>query len=119
MADHKTIAQFCNWAAATSDGENLRLLWIRTLDEGEKLGVIQGKKLGMKEGLEEGMNLGCEEGYRVAKEGFNRIIQAVKAKGTQKKSNTHETATQTDDDREWQSETTQTTSTSTIEQPPS
>ena len=54
MADRKTIAQFCNWAAATSDGENLRLLWIRALDEGEKLGVIQGKKLGMKEGLEEG-----------------------------------------------------------------
>ena len=98
MADCKTIAQFCNWAATTSDGENLRLLWICALDEGEKSGVIQGKKLGIMEGIERGMDLGHEEGYRVTKEGFNGIIQAVKAKGIPKKSNTHKMAMQTDDD---------------------
>jgi hypothetical protein len=99
------------------------------LDEGEKLGVIQGNKLGIKEGIERGMDLGREEGYRVAKEGFDGIIQGVKAKGTPKKSITHETATQTNDDPQRPSTATQTTSASTIdavmqtvandEQPPS
>ena len=36
MTDRKTIAQFCNWASTTSNGENLRLLWVRTMEEGEK-----------------------------------------------------------------------------------
>ena len=58
MADRKTIAQFCNWAATTSDGENLRLLWTRALDKGEKLGIKLGRKLGIEEGIERGMDLG-------------------------------------------------------------
>ena len=72
MADCKTIAQFCNWAAATSDGENLRLLWICALDEGEKLGIIEGKKLGLKEAIGRGMDLGHEGGYWVAKRDSTR-----------------------------------------------
>ena len=103
IADHKSIAQFCNLAAATSDGENLRLLWICVLEEGEKLGVKEGKKLGLKEGIERGMDLGCEEGYLVAKEGFDRIIEGVKSKGTSEAFNTHETAMQTDGDKQQQS----------------
>ena len=98
MADGKTIAQFCNWASTTSDGENLRLLWVRTMEEGEKLGIMQGKKLGLKEGIERGMDLGREEGYLVAKEGFNKIIRGIKARGTPKKTTTHETAMQTNND---------------------
>ncbi|KAF8220619.1 hypothetical protein L208DRAFT_743322 [Tricholoma matsutake] len=97
MADRKTIAQFCNWAATTSDGENLRLLWICALDKGEKLGIIEGKRLGLKEGIERGIDLGRKEGYQVAKEGFDKIIQAVKAKATPKKPNTYRMATQTND----------------------
>ena len=89
MADHKSITQFSNWAAATSNGENLRLLWNCVLDKGEKLGTVQGKKLGLKEGIERGMDLGCEEGYQVEKEGFNKMIWGVKAKGTLKKTTTY------------------------------
>ena len=74
IADRKTIAQFCTWAAATSDGENLRLLWTRALDEGEKLGIIEEKRLGLKEGIEKGMNLGREEGYWLAKNAFDDIL---------------------------------------------
>ena len=111
IADYKSIGQFCTFASSTSNGTNLRLLWECTMDEGEKWGIKKRKKLGMKEGLEEGMNLGheegmnlgCEEGYLIAKEGFNRIIQGVKAKGTLKKTTTHEMATQTDNDEQQQS----------------
>jgi hypothetical protein len=78
LADRKSIAQFCNIAASTRDGENLRLLWTRALDEGEKVGMKEGKKLGLREGIEKGMNLGCEQGYLVAKEGFDRAIEAAK-----------------------------------------
>ena len=84
MTDRKTIAQFCNWASTTSNSENLRLLWVHAMEEGEKLGIMQGKKLGLKEGIERGMDLGCKEGYLVAKEGFDKIIQGVKARGTLK-----------------------------------
>ena len=52
MADRKTIAQFCNWASTTSNSENLRLLWVHAMEEGEKLRIMQGKKLGLKEGIE-------------------------------------------------------------------
>jgi len=84
MADCKSIAQFCNWASTTSDSENLRLLWIHTLNEGKKwvikqgrkLGIEEGRKLGIDEGIKKGMNLGHEEGYLVAKEGFERVIKA-------------------------------------------
>jgi hypothetical protein len=55
-----------------------------------------------------------EEGLQVAKEGFDKIIQAVKTKGTLKKTTTHETAMQTNDDLQWQSTATQTTPTSTV-----
>src|ERR1700679_3258961 len=66
VAEYKSIAQFCTWASTTSDGANLRRLWERAMDEGEKLGIKKGKKLGIKEGIEEGMNLGREEGYLMA-----------------------------------------------------
>jgi hypothetical protein len=79
-ADRKSITQFCIWAAATSDGENLALLWYHALDEGEKLGVIEGKKLGLEEGIARGMDLGHKEGYLVAKEAFNKLIEAVKTR---------------------------------------
>src|ERR1700679_4024514 len=123
MADRKCIAQFCNIAASTREGENLRLLWIRALDEGEKLGIKQGRKLGIEEGrklgtadgLERGMDLGREEGYLIAKEGFDRIIQGVKAKETPEKPNTHETATQTNDELQQQSTAMQTTPVSTAD----
>ena len=72
----------------------------------------KGKKLGMKEGIEKGMDLGRKEGYQVAKEGFDKIIQAVKAKGTPKKTTTRETAIQTDNDEQQQSMAMQTTPTS-------
>ena len=93
MTDRKSIAQFCDWAAATSDGKNLRLLWNCAVDEGEKVGIAQGKKLGLKEGIERGMDLGHEEGYLVTKEGFDKIIQGVKARGTLKKTTTHKMVT--------------------------
>jgi flagellar biosynthesis/type III secretory pathway protein FliH len=84
------------------------------LDKGEKVGVKQGKKEDLKEGMEKGMNLGHEEGHQVAKEGFDKIIQAVKTKGTLKKTTTHEMAMQTNNDLQWQSTATQTTPTSTV-----
>jgi hypothetical protein len=114
IAEYKSIAQFCTWASTTSDGVNLRLLWECTMDEGEKLGMKKGKKLGMKEGIEKGMDLGCEEGYQVTKEGFDKIIQAVKAKGTPKKPITHEMVMQTNDDLQQQSTAMQMTHTSTV-----
>ena len=60
------------------------------------------------------MDLGHEEGYWVTKEGFDKIIQGVKAKGTLKKPITHETATQTSNNLQWQSTATQMTCTSTV-----
>ena len=75
IADRKTIAQFCTWAAATSDGKNLRLLWTHALDEGEKLGITEGKRLGLKEGIERGMDLGHEEGYRIARKGLMKLYR--------------------------------------------
>ena len=55
------------------------------------------RRKGCEEGIEEGMNLGHGEGYLVTKEGFNRIIQAVKDKATPKRSSIHEMATQAND----------------------
>jgi hypothetical protein len=114
IADYKSIGRFCTWASATSEGANLRLLWERAMDKGEKLGVKKGRKLGIEEGIERGMDLGREEGYWVAKEGFDRIMKGVKAKGTPKKSNTHEMVTQANDDLLWQSTASQTTSTTAV-----
>ena len=91
------------------------------MDEGEKWGIKKEKKLGMNEGLEEGMNLGHKEemnlghkeGYQIAKEGFNRIIQAVKDKATLKMPNTHKTAIQTNNELQQQSTAMQMAPTST------
>ena len=57
------------------------------------------------------MDLGREEGYLIAKEGFDRIIEAVKAKG---KTNTREMVTQANDHLLRQSTASQTTSTATV-----
>ena len=60
------------------------------------------------------MDLGRKEGYWVTKEGFDKIIQGVKAKRTPKKPITHKTAMQTSDDLQQQLTATQMTHTSTV-----
>jgi hypothetical protein len=81
IATTNDIKKFLEFAATTSDGENLIHLWERAYDDGYESGrksLVRRLEMEMEdkfeEGVERGMNLGHEEGYNVAKEGFDGII---------------------------------------------
>lgn len=96
------IKNFLKCAATTPEGENLIYLWKRAYEKGYESGkksLLQNLEREMEEMFEEGvakwMNLGHEEGYTIAKDSFDKIIKAVKARETLKAS-TNSTSTQTD-----------------------
>ena len=89
LATIEDIRSFLQLASTTPDGKNLENLWRRAHGEGYEKGrksLLRNleKKMEDKfeEGVERGMNLGREQGYTVAKEGFDSIIKALKAKDT-------------------------------------
>ena len=62
-----------------------------------------------EKGVERGMDLGCEEGYIVAKEGFDSLLEKIKAREAQETTSSADSCTQTDP-----SPTTTTVSTGTV-----
>jgi hypothetical protein len=105
LADVDTINIFLAATTATSESENLELLWKRAYKEGFENGqkTIQptlqhvGKKLEerFEKGVAKGMDLGREEGYTIAKEAFDNMVMQLKARDAPK-INTNDTSTQTD-----------------------
>jgi flagellar biosynthesis/type III secretory pathway protein FliH len=89
LATTEDIKKFLTLASTTPEGKNLENLWRRAHGEGYKKGKISllqdlEKKMEHKfeEGVDRGMDLGHEQGYTVAKEGFDGIIKALKARDT-------------------------------------
>jgi hypothetical protein len=105
LADIDTINIFLAATTATSESENLELLWKRAYKEGFENGqkTIQptlqrvGKKLEerFEKGVAKGMDLGREEGYTIAKEAFDNMVMQLKTRDAPK-INTNDTSTQTD-----------------------
>jgi hypothetical protein len=90
LAEIDTINTFLTATTSTLESENIKLLWERAYEEGYENGrkvvlpVLQRSRTKLEEKLEEGIrrgkDLGREEGYNVAKEGFDRIVRALKAR---------------------------------------
>jgi hypothetical protein len=105
LADVDTINSFLAATTFTLESENLELLWKRAYKEGFENGqkaiqpVLQrvGRKMEEKfeKGVARGMDLGREEGYTVAKEGFDNMVKALKAREAAKADIT-DTSSQTD-----------------------
>ena len=102
LATTEDIRRFLKLAGTTTESKNLENLWRRAYGEGYEKGrksLLQGleKKLeeSFEKGVERGKDLGQEEGYTVAKEGFDAIVKALKARDTPKTS-TSDSGMQTD-----------------------
>jgi hypothetical protein len=102
VASTEEITEFLELAATKSESENLRYLWERAYEDGYENGRKSllrnlGKNLQDKfeDGVERGMDLGREEGYTVAKEGFDRLLEQIKAREDSKIRSTSNSGTQT------------------------
>jgi flagellar biosynthesis/type III secretory pathway protein FliH len=91
IANTEDIKKFLRVAVTTPEGANLFYLWKRAYDEGHQKGrktLLENLERKMKEkfeeGVERGMNLGREQGYTIAKEAFDKMIVAIKARDTLK-----------------------------------
>jgi hypothetical protein len=107
LADIETVDCFLAAATSTLGSENLEALWKRAYKEGFENGqravqpILQrvGRKMEEKfeKGVARGMDLGREEGYTVAKEAFDGMLVAIKARDTPKVNTvTTDTSAQTD-----------------------
>jgi hypothetical protein len=103
IANTEDIKKFLRLAATTTEGENLKYLWERAYEDGYENGrksLLRNLEIKMdnkfEEGIEKGMSLGREEGYTVAKEGFDGIINAMRAREASKTTVTTESGIQTD-----------------------
>ena len=97
------IKIFLNFTATTPEGQNITHLWQQAYKhayENGKKSLLQNLERKMEEKFEEGvargMGLGREEGYAVAKQGFDRIVKALKDREQSKKVSTSDFGTQTD-----------------------
>ena len=97
------IKNFLNFAATTTEGQNLTHLWQCTYKYGYKNGkksLLQNLERKIEEKFEEGvargMGLGREEGYTVVKQGFDGIVKALKDREQLKKVSSSNFGTQMD-----------------------
>lgn len=102
IANTEDIKKFLRVAVTTPEGANLFYLWKHAHDEGHQKGrksLLENLERKMEEkfeeGVERGMNLGREQGCTIAKEVFNKMIVAIKARDTLKVDTT-DISTQTD-----------------------
>jgi hypothetical protein len=105
LADIETIHHFLAATTSTLESKNLEVLWNRAYKEGfessqkavqpilQRLGIKLEEKY--QKGVAKGMDLGREEGYTVAKEAFDKMVKALRARETPKASTT-DAGTQTD-----------------------